>query len=324
MRVFVTGGTGLVGSLLVKKLRERGDHVLLLTRRPDAVTHLAGTNCAIVNGDPTQPGPWMNVVADCDAVVNLAGEGIFNRRWSDAFKEVIYSSRIKATDNVVSALGKAPSSATVMTSASKPSAPADSRRRVLINASAIGIYGPHGDEELNEDSLPGNDFLAKVCTDWEKSAQAATAHNVRVVLLRTGIVLDKNGGALKQMLTPFKMFAGGPVGNGKQWMSWIHNEDEVGLILHALDHVEISGPLNATAPNPVTNREFATALGKALGRPSFMPTPGFILRVMLGQAAEIVTAGQRVLPKKAFAARYAFKFTEVEAALRDLLANKSS
>ncbi len=146
-------------------------------------------------------------------------------------------------------------------------------------------------------------------------------HGARVVLLRTGIVLDKNGGALKQMLTPFKMFAGGPVGSGKQWMSWIHNEDEVGLILFALDHSEISGPLNATAPNPVTNRDFATALGKALGRPSFFPTPGFVLSVMLGESAQIVTSGQRVLPKKALAAGYAFKFTDVEAALRDLLGN---
>ncbi len=319
MRVFVTGGTGLVGSLLVKKLRERGDHVLLLTRRPDSVTHLAGTNCAIVNGDPTQAGPWMNVVADCDAVVNLAGEGIFNRRWSEAFKDLIFSSRIKATDNVVAALGKSPSSATITTRAPEPAAATDSRHRVLINASAIGIYGPHGDEELSEDSLSGNDFLAKVCIDWEKAAHAATAHNVRVVLLRTGIVLDKAGGALKQMLTPFKMFAGGPVGNGKQWMSWIHNEDEVALILHALDRTDINGPLNATAPNPVTNRDFATALGKALGRPSFMPTPGFMLHVMLGQAAEIVTTGQRVLPRKAQASGFQFRYPLLDAALSALL-----
>jgi uncharacterized protein len=304
MRVFVTGGTGLVGSLLVKKLRERGDSVVLLSRRAEAAQQFP--DCKIVLGDPAQPGPWMDAIADCDAVVHLAGEGIFNRRWSQEFKDLIYSSRIKSTDNVVSALGKTASPASGKT---------------LISASAVGIYGPHGDEELTEDGLPGNDFLAKVCNDWEKAAQAATVHGVRVVLLRTGIVLDKNGGALKQMLTPFKMFAGGPVGSGKQWMSWIHKEDEVGLILFALDHAEISGPLNATSPKPVTNRDFATALGNALGRPSFMPTPGFMLRIMLGESAQIVTTGQRVLSKKAQGAGYVFKFTDVEVALKDLLAN---
>lgn len=309
MRVFLTGGTGLVGSLLTKKLRERGDHVVVLSRRPEAAQYFAGANCTVVIGDPATPGPWMDALADCDAVVHLAGEGVFNRRWSQAFKDRIYSSRIKSTDNVVAALGKSPAANA-----------SGSSGRVLINASAMGIYGPHGDEELTEDSLPGNDFLSKVCVDWEKAAQAATVHGVRVVFLRTGIVLDKSGGALKKMLTPFKMFAGGPVGSGKQWMSWIHNEDEVSLILFALDHAEIAGPLNATAPKPVTNKDFATALGKVLGRPSFMPTPGFMLRVMLGQAAEIITTGQKVLPKKALAAGYAFKFTDVEAALRDLLA----
>lgn len=314
MRVFVTGGTGLVGSLLVKKLRQRGDAVILLSRRAEAAQQFPDSQ--IVIGDPTTPGPWMDAIAGCDAVVHLAGEGIFNHRWSQAFKDLIYSSRIKSTDNVVAAIGK------TLSSPLPPGGEGSGvrgRPRVLINASAIGIYGPHGDEELTEDSLPGNDFLAKVCIDWEKAAQAVTVHDVRVVFLRTGIVLDKNGGALKQMLTPFKMFAGGPVGSGKQWMSWIHIEDEVGLIVHALDHAGIEGPLNATAPKPVTNRDFATALGKALGRPSFMPTPAFMLRVMLGESAAIVTSGQRVLPKKALAAGYAFKFVELEAALRDLL-----
>ena len=318
MRVFVTGGTGLVGTLLVKRLRERGDSVVLLSRRANVLPSPPGRGAGgegggagditSITGDPTVPGPWMDAVADCDAVVNLAGEGIFNRRWSQEFKDRIYSSRIKSTDNVVAALGKPPV-------ANAPCSP----NRVLINASAIGIYGPHGDEELNESSLPGNDFLAKVCADWEKAAEPALVHGVRVVLLRTGIVLDKNGGALAQMLTPFKMFAGGPVGSGKQWMSWIHNEDEVGLILFALDHAEISGPLNATAQNPVTNRDFATALGKALGRPSFMPTPAFVLRVMLGESAQIVTTGQRVLPEKASSAGYSFKFPILDAALRDIL-----
>lgn len=316
MRVFVTGGTGLIGSLLQKRLRERGDHVVVLSRRPEAAQQLAlapdgkggatpPSNLTVVAGDPTQPGPWMDSIAGCDAVVNLAGEGIFAKRWNASFKELIRSSRVRSTENIVTALGKLGKSSDVP---------------VLINGSAIGIYGPHGDEELDEQSLPGQDFLAKICAEWEAAALAATTAGARVVLLRTGIVLDKAGGALGQMLTPFKMFAGGPVGSGKQWMSWIHREDQVGLILFALDRAEIAGPLNATAPNPVTNRDFARALGKVLGRPSFMPTPAFMLRVMLGESAQIVTEGQRVVPKKALAAGYSFKFTDVEAALRDLLA----
>jgi uncharacterized protein (TIGR01777 family) len=304
MRVFVTGGTGLVGSRLVEKLRERGDQALLLSRRPESVKRV-GDAVNVVAGDPVQAGPWMDALKDCDAVVHLAGEGIFNRRWSQEFKDLIYSSRIKSTENIVTALVRAKASG--------------SMPRTLVSGSAIGYYGPHGDEELSEESLAGNDFLARVCIDWEKAALAAVGQGCRVVLLRTGVVLDPLGGALAKMLTPFKMFAGGPIGSGKQSMSWIHHEDEVGLILFALDHPEVAGPLNATAPRPVTNKEFGNALGKVLGRPSFLPTPAFALRLLLGESAQIVTEGQRVLPRKALAAGYAFKFTEVEGALRNLL-----
>ncbi|MBI3821130.1 MAG: TIGR01777 family protein, partial [Planctomycetes bacterium] len=291
----------------VKKLRERGDQVVLLTRRPEAAVH--APDVTVIGGDPTAPAAWMDAVAGCDAVVNLAGEGIFNRRWSPEFKELIRSSRIKSTENVVAALAKAPV-------ADAPGSPG----RVLVNGSAIGYYGPHGDEELTESSLAGNDFLAGVCMEWEKATEPATKHGVRVVLLRTGVVLAKEGGALAKMLMPFKMFVGGPIAGGRHYMSWIHTEDEVGLILFALDHPEISGPFNATAPHPVTNREFSTALGKALGRPSFLPTPGFALRVMVGEGAQIITTGQRVSPRKALEAGYAFKFAELEPALKDLLA----
>lgn len=306
MRVFLTGGTGLVGTLLVKRLRERGDHVVVLSRRPEAAQQLSGDNVSVVIGDPAVAGPWMDAVADCQAVVNLAGEGLFNRRWNQAFKDLMASSRIDGTKNIVAAMGK-------MQIGSPPP--------VLVSGSAIGVYGPHGDEELTENSLPGIDFLAKLCVDWENAANAATAYGVRVVTLRTGIVLDARDGALTKMLLPFKMFVGGPVGSGKQYMSWIHNEDEVGLILFALDHAEVAGPLNATAPNPVTNKQFSQALGKVLGRPSFMPTPAFAVNLLIGEAAQLVTNGQRVMPAKAQAAGYTFKFTEVEIALRDLLAS---
>ncbi len=307
MRIFITGGTGLVGSHLVKKLCGRGDHAVVLSRRAEAAKDLAGENCTVVVGDPVQPGPWMDAMVDCDAVVHLAGEGIFNRRWSSEFKELILSSRVKSTQNIAAALAKQPRNAT-------------GQPKAFVSGSAIGYYGPHADEELSEVSLAGNDFLASVCCAWEAAAQGAMAQGVRVVLLRTGIVLAGSGGPLTKMLTPFKMFVGGPIAGGAQFMSWIHIDDEVGLILHALDHPEISGPLNATAPNPVSNRAFSTTLGKVLGRPSFLPTPGFALRVMLGEGAQIITTGQRVLPRKAIASGYEFKFTELEPALKDLLA----
>src|SRR5262245_47363460 len=220
MRVFVTGGTGLIGSALVRRLTERGDAITLLTRRPEHARPAANPQTTVVAGDPMQAGPWMDAVGDCDAVVNLAGENIFNRRWWSAFKQLMYDSRIRSTQNVVAALAKNPRRG-------------DGSPKTLINGSAIGYYGPHGDEELTEEAGPGNDFLAQICLDWENSAMAAEQHGVRVVLLRTGVVLSKEGGALTNMLTPFKMFVGGPVGSGRQYMSWIHIEDHVGMILFA-------------------------------------------------------------------------------------------
>jgi uncharacterized protein (TIGR01777 family) len=304
MRLFLMGGTGLVGSRLVRRLLDRKDEIVLLTRRPEVARQKWGEAPKIVEGDPLQAGGWAGAVEDCDAVVNLVGEGVFNRRWRAGFKQLLYDSRIKSTANIVEALGKSP-----RTPAGQP--------KTLVNASAIGYYGPHGDEELTEDSPPGDDFLARLCVDWEKAARAAEAHGVRTVIVRIGVVLDRAGGALKQMLTPFKFFAGGPVGSGRQYVSWIHHDDLVGLILLALDNAEASGPMNGTAPQPVTNKQFAKALGRALGRPSFLPTPKFALRVMLGPVAMLVTTGQRVLPKRALGLGYAFRFPEIEGAMRD-------
>jgi len=307
MRVFLTGGTGLVGSRLIKRLREGQHEVVLLTRRPDTARDKFGNALTVVSGDPTQPGGWMDAAADADAVVNLAGENVFARRWNDAFLQVIRDSRVRSTDLVMQALGKNP-----RTPAGTP--------KVLVNASAIGYYGPHGDEELTEESPPGNDVMAQMCIAWESAARKAEAFGVRVAVIRIGVVLDKEGGALKQMLTPFKMYAGGPVGSGRQWMSWIHNEDLAGLIVFALKNGQASGPVNGTAPEPVRNREFATALGRAVHRPSFLPTPAFALRIMLGKVAQVVTTGQRVFPARAKQLGYAFKFPQIGEALRDLLA----
>jgi uncharacterized protein len=306
MQVFVTGGTGLIGSRLVRRLMERRDRPVVLTRREATAEKLFGTSCRIVEGDSMKAGPWQDVAAECDAVVNLAGENLFNHRWNDQFKTLMTDSRLLTTAHVVEALGRKPKRE-------------DGTPKVLVNASAIGIYGPHGDEELTEESPPASDFLANLCVQWEKAAKAVEAFGVRCALTRIGVVLAKEGGALKQLWTPFSLGLGGPVGDGKQWMSWIHIEDMIGVLLLALDNNETTGPLNATAPNPVTNRDFATAFGKALHRPSFMPTPRFMLRTMLGESADIVTTGQRVLPKKTMALGYQYKFPQIDAALADVV-----
>ncbi len=306
MRVLVTGGTGLIGARLVAQLRQRGDQPVVLTRRPAAAQQMFGPACELVEGDPIQPGDWQAKVETCDAVINLAGENIFNRRWSASFKELLIDSRIKATRHVVEALRRNPKRA-------------DGSPRVLVNASAIGYYGPHGDEELTEQSPPGSDFLAKLCVEWEKTAQEAQQEGLRVALVRVGIVLDRRGGALPKMLMPFEFFAGGPIGNGRQWMSWIHHEDMVGLFLLGLDHPQSSGPLNGTAPNPVTNKEFAKTLGGVLHRPSLLPAPVLGMRLMLGEVADVVATGQRVLPSVPLRLGYQFKYPMLQWALADIL-----
>ena len=304
MRVFVTGGTGLIGARLVRALRGRGDDVVVLSRRSDAWQRV-GPDVAVVVGDPTAAGDWQDQVAGCDAVVNLAGAGLFDRRWNAAYKATIHDSRVRATEHVAAALAKQP-------------ARADGSPKVLVNGSAIGYYGPHGDEELDESSPPGDDLMAHVCVDWEAATQPAKVAGVRVALLRTGVVLDRAGGALKLLWLPFKLGVGGPVGSGKQFMSWIHHADEIGLILLALDHAEAAGPLNGTAPRPVTNKEFGKALGRALGRPAVLPTPAFGLRLVLGEVAGVVTTGQRVLPRTAEALGYQFQYPDIDAALGQL------
>jgi uncharacterized protein (TIGR01777 family) len=305
MRLFVTGGSGLIGSRLVRQLSQRGDTVVALTRRPEVARERLGPGVTIVAGDPTQAGAWMYEAADCDAIIHLAGENIFAKRWGGAFKELLRTSRIVSTQNVMRALRQTHHPA---------------RTSVLVNASAIGYYGPHGDEELEEDSPPGDDFLARLCVEWEEAARAAESEKVRVALVRVGVVLDKEGGALKQMLTPFKLGLGGPTGSGRQWVSWIHHRDIVGILLAALDNGSACGPINGTAPNPLPNREFAKALGRALHRPAFLPTPAFALRVVLGGVSQVVTTGQRVLPRQAQSLEYTFQVPMIDAALADILA----
>jgi uncharacterized protein len=306
MRVFLTGGTGLVGTPLVKRLVNRGDEVLVLTRRSAAARDLFGPGVTAVEGDPVQSGDWMDKVAGCDGVISLVGENLFSHRWNAAFKQLLVDSRVKSTHNVAQALMKSPRRA-------------DGSPKVLVSASAIGIYGPHGDEELTEDSPPGSDFLSDLCMQWEKAARTVESAGIRCAMVRVGVVLDKKGGALAKLLTPFKLGAGGPVGSGKQWMSWIHHDDLGSVFLLALDNAEASGPLNGTAPNPATNRDFSKALGRALHRPAFLPTPAFALRLALGEVADVVTNGQRVLPKRPLALGMRFQFPTLDAALADVL-----
>jgi uncharacterized protein len=302
----VAGGTGQIGTNLVKRLLGRQDAVVLLTRRPDAARQAFGPAVSVVEGDPTQPGPWQDQAAACDAVINLTGENLFARKWNDAIKKVLVESRVKSTENVVAALARA---------LRRP----DGSPKVLVNASAIGYYGPRGDEELTEDSPPGDDFAAKLCVEWEKAASEGERHGLRVARVRVGVVLQKDAGALSKLLTPFKLGGGGPIGTGKQWMSWVHHEDIVGIFLLALDNPDASGPINGTAPRPETNKAFGKALGRALHRPAFVWTPGFALKLLLGEAADMILTGQRVIPKRALALGYSFRFPGLDEALQDVL-----
>jgi uncharacterized protein (TIGR01777 family) len=247
-------------------------------------------------------GTWASVIDGADAVVNLAGENIGDKRWTAERKQRIIGSRLNATNALVQAIAKAKR---------KPS--------VMVSSSAIGYYGPHGDEIVTEKDPAGNDFLAQTTKQWEEAAKQVEAHGVRLVLLRNGIVLEQGGGALKKMLLPFRLFAGGPIGSGKQWFSWVHRDDVVGLILFALQNKEVKGALNATAPEPQTMKDFCATLGKVMRRPSWAPVPAFVLKIVLGELSEMVLNGQRVVPAAAEKAGYKFKYRTSEPALSAIL-----
>ncbi len=298
MKVVVTGGTGFLGRPLVARLREAGHDVVVLSR--------GRTPAALPPGVRIVPWPegssgWEGLVGGTGAVVNLAGESV-SQRWTPAAKEEIERSRVEGTRRLVGALTAA---------ATKPS--------VLVNASAVGYYGARGDEELTEDAPPGDDFLARTCRKWEEAAAEAERIGVRVVRIRIGLVLAADGGALAKMLPAFRAFAGGPAGSGAQWMSWIHRDDLVELFLFAIECAPASGPLNGTAPAPVRNRDFASALGRALGRPALVPAPAPALRLLFGEMATLVLEGQRALPKRPLALGFRFRFPEVGGALRDVV-----
>jgi hypothetical protein len=286
MRVTITGASGLIGSRLVRALSERGDEVTTLSRDP----------ARGVPWDPAQPAP-AEALNGRDAVIHLAGENVA-QRWSPDARKRIRQSRELGTHNLVRGLERT-----------------DARPATLVSASAVGYYGHAGDEKLTEDAPAGDDFLAQVCVAWENEAQRAETLGLRVVRIRTGVVLDKDGGALGKMLLPFRLGAGGPVAGGNQYMPWIHADDLVGLYLAALDDPRYTGPVNASAPEPVTNKAFSKALGRALGRPAVAPIPGFAIRALYGDMAEIVTQGQRAVPAKALALGHAFQHPDLDEAL---------
>src|SRR5918994_1284303 len=299
MKIVITGASGFIGSLLADHLWRQRHDLILLSRNPPRESNV--TQLEWVSWIPGASGEWEKFIDGVDGIINLAGEPIAAKRWSDSQKEKIRFSRIESIKALVRALAKAKQ---------KP--------KFLISSSAVGYYGARGDETVTEETAPSNDYLSRVCVEWEQEASNAETYDVRVVLVRTGIVLDKGKGALAKMVVPFKCFVGGPLGSGNQWMPWIHIEDQIALLLFLLENQNARGPFNATAPNPVTMTEFCKALGAVLNRPSWASVPGGVLTLLIGEMAEMLLNGQRAVPQAAINLGYEFKYPYLLPALESL------
>jgi uncharacterized protein len=299
MKITVLGGTGFIGKILMKNLVQEGHKVVLLSRNP---LNISKADIEAAKWDADHIDAWIKYIDGADAIINLSGEPIGSKRWTQKQKDKIIDSRLKTTRAIVSAISK---------SKSKP--------KLLINASAVGYYGNVESGEVTELSDSGAGFLSDVCKKWETGAKEAEKYGVRVVLVRLGIVLEKDGGALKKMLLPFKLFIGGPLGSGKQWLPWVHRDDLVGSMLFILKNQNISGVVNITSPNPVRMKEFSRELGKILKRPSMFPVPAFVLKILLGEMSEMILTGQKAIPQKLIEAGYKFKFPELKSALKEIL-----
>lgn len=300
MKVLVTGATGFVGKRIVSQLLANGDEVVVLTRNVAKAALQLGKKCEFHYWPDTNVPPSLELFDGVQGVVNLLGEGIADKRWDDAQKKKIHDSRVFGTRALVEAIKNLKV---------KP--------KVLVSASAVGIYGNRGSEEITEGSTLGSDFLSGVCKDWEREALKAEHENIRVALIRTGVVIGKDGGALSKMLPIFKLGAGGPVGNGKQFMSWIHVDDLAGMYVEALKNDSIVGPMNGTAPYPATSKEFAQKLGKTLKRPAFAPAPAFAIKLAFGEMSTVLLDGQKVLPVKFKENKFRFHYPTLEMALKD-------
>lgn len=302
MKIAIVGATGFVGTGLIEKLKQEQDNVVVLSRNLEKAKRLfpseAFPNLEIADLNTSES--LTQILSQCDGVVNLAGEPIAER-WTPEYKQQIISSRQQTTAKIVQAI-----------------AAADSKPKVLVNASAIGYYGTSETTVFDETSAPGNDFLAEVCQKWEAEAKQVQEVGVRLVILRLGIVLG-NGGALGKMIPPFKIFAGGPLGNGRQWFSWIHIDDLINLIIYALKNPHMQGTFNATAPTPVRMNQLCQTLGEVLKRPSWLPVPAFALDVMLGEAAKVVLEGQQVLPKQTQATGFQYQYPTLKPALTEII-----
>ena len=297
MKIFITGGSGFVGTNLAIYLLEKG-HSVIAVGTSSAHHVIRHDNFHYISADTTIKGGWQDALKDVDAVINLAGKNIF-KRWSDNYKDQIYTSRILTTRNLVEAI-------------------TDQKDIILCSTSAAGYYGDRADDVLKEDALPGNDFAAKVCRDWEKEAFQAETKGIRVAAMRFGVVLGKNGGALAKMVPAFKSFAGGPLGSGLQWFPWIHMDDLMAAIIFILEHPDVKGPINFCSPNPVRNRDFAGALGQVLNRPSVMRAPSFMIRLIMGEMGKSLMSSQRAIPDKLLKHGFKFQYPDINNALYNL------
>jgi uncharacterized protein len=300
MKILVTGATGFVGSVVVKQLLENGDEVVILTRNIAKAALTLGSKCNYFQWADTNTIPPLEAFRGVDGIVHLMGENIADKRWSEDQKKIIYNSRIDGTARLVEAISML-----------------DIKPKVLVSSSAVGIYGSRGSEDITETSKLADDFLAHVCKDWEFEAQKAEKLGVRVSLIRTGVVLGKGGGALSKMLPVFKAGLGGPLGSGKQYMSWIQVEDLAAMYIEALKNPALKGPLNGTAPYPATNKEFTKALAKVLKRPALFPAPSFAIKVAFGEMSTVLLDGQKVLPARFKEEKFRYRYPTLDMALKE-------